>query len=405
MATVEVTSEAPWSGRALEVLLVSTRLGLTSFGGPIAHLGYFHNEYVQRRRWLTEDAYAEIVALAQALPGPASSQVGMSIGLLRAGLLGMLLAWLGFTLPSAAIMVAFGFGIDAIGDVEDAAWLQGLKLAAVAAVAFAVWGMARTLAPDRERASIAILSAIAVLAWQSAFAQLTVILAAGILGWLLFRRATSLPEVNLRVPAGRTLAVTAWMLFFGLLIVLPILASTSESHGLEVFDRFYRTGSLVFGGGHVVLPLLEREVVAPGWVSEDDFLAGYGAAQAVPGPLFTFSAYLGTVMGPEPNGIAGASIALIAIFLPSFLLVLGGLPLWGVIRTRPGLAGVLRGVNAGVVGLLLAALYTPVWTATIHSASDFAIALAAFGLLVFWKAPPWLVVLFAMLAAVGVDSI
>jgi chromate transporter len=385
---------SPW-----EVLLVATRLGLTSFGGPVAHLGYFHVEYVHRRRWLTEETYSEVVALSQALPGPASSQVGIAVGVLRAGYLGGLLAWLGFTLPSAMVLIAFGYGVSEIGNVEDQAWLHGLKLAAVAIVALAVWSMARSLAPDKERATLAILAAVVVLSWETAGAQVAVIAAAGVIGWRLFRGVPSTGAAEVASPVGRNVAVGAWVLFIGLLAGLPLVAAAADSHAVDLVDAFYRTGSLVFGGGHVVLPLLEREVVAPGWVSQDDFLAGYGAAQAVPGPLFTFSAYLGTVMEPEPSGVPGATLALVAIFLPSFLLIFGGLPLWSLLRARPAFQSALRGVNAAVVGLLVAALYDPVWTSAIVEASDFAIAVTAFGLLAFWRLPPWLVVVYAAAAA------
>ncbi|MGE0058497.1 MAG: chromate efflux transporter [Dehalococcoidia bacterium] len=392
-------------GNALEVLFVSTKLGLTSFGGPVAHLGYFHNEYVERRKWLSPDTYAEVVALSQSLPGPASSQVGISIGLIRAGLLGALLAWLGFTLPSAAVMIAFAYGVRDIGNVGEEAWLHGLKLAAVAIVAFAVWGMARSLAPDRERATIAIVAAVLALSVQSALAQVGIIVLAGVVGWRLFLTAGGAPDRSFPVSIGRNVAIAAWVCFFGLLFGLPLLATVSSSQGVDLFDSFYRTGSLVFGGGHVVLPLIQREVVTPGWVSEDEFLAGYGAVQAMPGPLFTLSAYLGTVEGPEPNGVVGGSVALVAIFLPSFLLIIGGLPAWAVIRRNPPFLAALRGVNAAVVGLLLAALYSPVITSSVHSADDFSIAIASFGLLAFWKLPPWMVVAFAALAAVLVDAL
>jgi chromate transporter len=399
----QAPARAEERGSALEVLLVALRLGLTSFGGPIAHLGYFHSEYIERRRWLSEEAYAEIVALSQALPGPASSQVSIAVGLTRAGMLGAFTAWLGFTLPSALVLIAFGFGVTEIGNVQDAEWLHGLKLAAVAIVALAVWSMARTLAPDRERGTIAVVAAVAMLVWTDAGAQVAVIALGGLVGWMLFARSmTIIPEAPLRAFVGRNVAVAAWTLFGVLLIGVPLVASFAGSQALDLFDSFYRTGSLVFGGGHVVLPLLEREVVEPGWVTQDDFLAGYGAAQAVPGPLFTFSAYLGTVVQPAPNGVVGATIALTAIFLPSFLLVIGGLPLWQLVRSNPSLQAALRGVNAAVVGLLLSALYDPVWTSAILAPEDFAIAVSAFGLLALWKAPPWSVVLFAALAAEGV---
>ncbi|HEU0073727.1 MAG TPA: chromate efflux transporter [Dehalococcoidia bacterium] len=392
-------------GSALEVFLVASKLGLTSFGGPIAHLGYFHNEYVERRKWLSEDAYAEIVALSQALPGPASSQVGIAIGLMRAGLVGAIMAWIGFTLPSAAVLVAFAFGVKEIGDISDAAWLHGLKLAAVAIVAFAVWGMARNLAPDKERATIAIIATILALSLETALAQVGIIVLAGLIGWKLFFSAGGGPDTHLPVSVGRNVAIGAWVVFFCLLFGLPLAAAAAESQALNIFDSFYRTGSLVFGGGHVVLPLIQREVVAPGWVTQDDFLAGYGAAQAVPGPLFTLSAYLGAISDPRPNGVLGGTIALTAIFLPSFLLVVGGLPAWSLIRRNPSFLASLRGVNAAVVGLLLAALYNPVFTSAVGSAEDFSIAIAAFGLLAFWKSPPWLVVAFSAIAAVVVDAV
>jgi chromate transporter len=386
-------------GSPLEVFFVALKLGLTSFGGPVAHLGYFYDEYVGRRKWLTSETYAEVVAIAQALPGPASSQTGIAVGMLRAGYLGGLMAWIGFTLPSALALIAFGYGVNEIGDVSQADWLHGLKIAAVAIVALAVWSMARSLAPDRVRATIAIAAAILVLTWETAFAQVAVIAIAGVIGWRLFRDLPPPGGASLFSPVGRNAGMFALTVFFILLAGLPVLAAAADSHPLDVIDSFYRTGSLVFGGGHVVLPLLEREAVAPGWVSQDDFLAGYGAAQAVPGPLFTFSAYLGTVMGPEPNGAPGGFLALGAIFLPSFLLIIGGMPLWGLLRSKPAFQASLRGVNAAVVGLLLAALYTPVWTSAILEASDFAIGMACFGFLAFWKAPPWAVVLFAAVAA------
>ena len=384
-------------GRLLEVLLVSLRLGLTSFGGPVAHLGYFHAEYVERRRWLDQESFASIVALSQALPGPASSQVGIAIGMIRAGPLGSLLAWIGFTLPSAVALVLFAYGLDEFGSVENAGWLHGLKLAAVAIVAFAVWGMARTLAADRSRATIAILAAIGALAWQSAFAPIAIIAAAAAVGWRLFPGNVGTDSSRLSLPSRRKLTISAWVLFFALLVGLPVASGLVESQALALFDSFFRTGSLVFGGGHVVLPLLEREVVEPGWVTSENFLAGYGAAQAVPGPLFTFSAFLGAAAVPVPNGVAGAAIALTAIFLPSFLLITGGLPIWSLLRENLVFGAALRGVNAAVVGLLAAAFYQPVWTSSVHTAADFSLALAAFGLLAFWRAPPWIVVVFAAL--------
>jgi chromate transporter len=375
----------------VEVLRVATRLGLTSFGGPVAHLGYFREEYVVRRQWVDEATYADLVVLCQFLPGPASSQVGIAIGITRAGLLGGVAAWLGFTLPSALALVAFAYSLRVV-EVAGAGWLHGLKVAAVAVVAVAVWGMARSLAPDRERATIALLSAVIAILWPTGIGQVTLIAAAGLVGWRLLSGATAPATSPHPVPAGRRLGASMLGLFFGLLVALPIARQLTGSHALAVFDSFFRAGSLVFGGGHVVLPLLQAEVVPPGWVTPEQFVAGYGAAQAVPGPLFTFAAYLGAVMGPRPNGVAGAALALVAIFLPSYLLIVGALPFWDALRARSGFQAALRGINAAVVGLLLAALYQPVWTSAIRAPADVALALVAFGLLALWKAPAWLVV-------------
>jgi chromate transporter len=384
---------AAHAGHWLEVLAVFLRLGLTSFGGPVAHLGYFREEFVQRRRWLDDRGYADLVALCQFLPGPASSQVGIAVGLLRAGYVGALAAWIGFTLPSAAAMIAFGYGIEALGNAAGSGWLHGLKVAAVAVVAQAVLAMARALAPDRARATLAVVAAIIALAVPSAFGQIGAILIGALAGVTLLRGAVAVDHDALSLKVSRAVGAALLALFFVLLIGLPLLASAIPSHALAEFDAFYRAGSLVFGGGHVVLPLLQASVVPPGWVSNDAFLAGYGAAQAVPGPLFTFAAYLGTVMGPQPNGWVGGVICLIAIFLPSFLLVIGALPFWEELRRRPLAQAALRGVNAAVVGLLLAALYQPVWTVGITNAADFALASAAFLLLFMWQTPPWLVVI------------
>ena len=390
----------PRHGSPFEVLRVFLRLGLTSFGGPVAHLGYFRAEFVQRRRWLDEPAFADIVALCQFLPGPASSQVGISLGILRAGLPGAFAAWLGFTGPSALAMILFGYGVTELGDLSHAAWLHGLKIVAVAVVAQAVWGMARSLCPDRERATIAVGASILVLAVPSAPGQVGAIVAGGLIGWALLRDgAIPQPGVELAVHLPRAWSVAAAVAFFALLIGLPVLAAAVPSHTVGLIDSFYRSGSLVFGGGHVVLPLLQAAVVPPGWVSNDAFLAGYGAAQAVPGPLFTFSAYLGTVMGPAPNGWVGGLICLAAIFLPSFLLLIGALPFWDTLRRRPAVQSALRGVNSAVVGLLLAALYRPVWTSAIYAPADFAIGIVAFLLLALWAVPPWLVVILGAVAA------
>ena len=389
-------------GSFLEVLWVSTRLGLTSFGGPIAHLGYFHEEYVNRRKWIDEQSYADLVALCQFLPGPASSQVGIAIGIARARLPGAIAAWIGFTLPSAIALIAFALGIGAFADTTDVGWLHGLKVVAVAVVAQAVWGMARSLCPDRERATIAILASILVLAWPTAIGQLSSIALAGLIGSRIFPETASCSVSTMQFPIGKKLAIAAWVIFFTLLLGLPLVRQMYASHALEVFDSFFRVGSLVFGGGHVVLPLLQAEVVGPGWVTNEQFVAGYGATQAVPGPLFTFAAYLGAVMNPAPNGWTGAFLTMLAIFLPSFLLVIGALPFWDVLRTTPIFQSALKGINAAVVGLLLAALYNPVWTSAIHSPADFALGLVAFGLLMFWKSPAWLVVI---LMAIGGEVI
>jgi len=387
----------------LEVLGASTRLGLTSFGGPIAHLGYFRDEYVVRRRWIDEAHYADLVALCQFLPGPASSQVGMALGIIRAGLLGGVVAWLGFTLPSAVALVAFAYGLQA-ADVADAGWLHGLKVVAVAVVAQAVWGMARNLAADRERASLAIVAALAVLASRTATTQVLVIVMAGVLGWILLPAAGTSTTTRERVPVGKGIAIGSLALFFGLLVALPIARHVAPGQPLAVFDSFYRAGSLVFGGGHVVLPLLQAEVVPPGWVTNEEFIAGYGAAQAVPGPLFTFAAYLGMVMHQAPNGWVGGAWALVAVFFPSFLLIVGALPFWELLRFRASFQAALRGINAAVVGLLLAALYDPVWSSAIKGPADFGLALVAFGLLMFWRLPPWLVVLITAVGGAVIGS-
>ena len=360
---------------------MALKLGCISFGGPVAHLGYFHAEYVQRRRWLTETSYADLVALCQFLPGPASSQLGFSIGLLRGGLPGGVLAWVGFTLPSAVLMILCGYGLAATGDLGHAGWLEGLKLAAVAVVAQVVWTMARQLCPDRLRAGLALAAALA-LAFSPTWAQ-SVVLAAGALFGLAFLRqdeaAKQVPEQTLHVPGwGRRAGAASLAVFLALLLGLPVLGAASGNAGAATVDSFYRTGSLVFGGGHVVLPLLQAETVAPGWVGNDRFLAGYGLAQALPGPLFAFSAYLGTVLTPpRAGGWPGGLLCLAAIYLPSGLLVLGVLPFWENLRQRPGAQAALRGANATVVGLLLAAFYRPVWTGTVHTAADFAVAAAA----------------------------
>jgi len=375
------------------VFLVFLRLGLTSFGGPVAHLGYFHDEFVVRRKWVDERGYADLVALCQFLPGPASSQVGIGIGLSRAGLPGAIAAWTGFTMPSAIALILFGYGVVKYGDFVASGALHGLKVVAVAVVAQAVWTMARNLCPDAKRATLAVLATIAVLAVSSPFVQVGVIIVGGLDGWAFLRSDAPIDHVELGVRVKRSIAIAALALFFIALIGLPLLAAAYPSQTLALVDSFFRSGSLVFGGGHVVLPLLQAEVVPSGWVSNDAFLAGYGAAQAVPGPLFTFAAFLGTVMSGTPTGIAGGLICLVSIFASSFLLVVGAMPFWDVLRRIGAVKNALLGVNAAVVGLLLAALYDPVWTSAILSAADFGLALAAFTLLVFWKTPAWLVVI------------
>ena len=358
-----------------------------------------------RRCWLADAAYADLVALCQFLPGPASSQVGIAIGLTRAGLRGALAAWAGFTLPSALAMILFAYGVDAFADDAAAGWLRGLKVVAVAVVANAVWGMARTLSPDRERATLAVVAAAIVLFWPGAFGQIGAIVLGAVIGTMFLRDAAAPVSGHLVVPVGRRAGLLCLGVFFVLLIGLPIVAATTDSMAVRLFDSFYRAGSLVFGGGHVVLPLLQAEVVDPGWVTRDAFVAGYGAAQAVPGPLFTFAVYLGTVMIPEPDGATGGLLCLIAIFLPSFLLVVGVLPFWDRLRRRPQAQAALRGVNAAVVGLLLAALYDPVWTSGIQTPADFALAAAALLALAFWQTPPWLVVIVTALAGAGLVAL
>ncbi len=379
--------------RAGEVFLAFLRLGLTSFGGPVAHLGYFRAEFVERRRWLEERAYADLVALCQFLPGPSSSQVGIAIGLSRGGYLGALAAWTGFTTPSAILLILFGFGVGWLGDAAGLSSLHGLKIAAVAVVALAVLQMARSLAPDRNRATLAVAAAALALLLPTTIGQLGAIVLGAAVGLAFLRDGATAEKARLPLVVGRKVALASLLLFFALLIGLPLLAGTTGSQAVRLVDAFYRAGSLVFGGGHVVLPLLQAQVVPPGWVSNDVFLAGYGAAQAVPGPLFTFSAYLGAVMGPQPNGLAGALLCLLSIFLPSFFLVIGTLPFWEALRGKPAAQAALTGVNAAVVGILLAAFYNPVFTAAIFKPEDFALAVTDFLLLFMWKTPPWLVVL------------
>jgi len=387
-------------GNLTEILKAFMKLGLISFGGPVAHLGYFREEFVNRRRWLDDRAFGDLVALCQFLPGPASSQMVFALGMRRGGVAGAFIASFCFTMPSAILMIIFAYGIAAFGDLRNAGWLHGLKLAAVAVVAQAVWGMGRNLCPDRTRKILSVLAAALVLIFPGSLSQVAAIAIGAMMGWWIFRDKiqSSGASGKLGISAHLT-AASCLGLFFLLLLVLPLLASMVHSETLTVFDSFYRAGALVFGGGHVVLPLLRAEVVPRGWVSDDLFLAGYGAAQAVPGPLFTFSAYLGTVMRPGPFAWLRGLWCLLAIFLPAWLLLGGALPFWDELRKKGWMQAALRGGNAAVVGILLAALYNPVITSGVRNAADAAVALMAFGLLEYRKTPPWLVVIFA--AATG----
>lgn len=388
------------AGTAAEVFAVFLRLGLTSFGGPIAHLGYFRDELVVRRRWIDEDGYADLVALCQFLPGPASSQVGFALGVLRGrGLLGGLAAWLGFTMPSALVLFAFALGAAVFAGPIAEGFLHGLKLVAVAVVAQALWGMTKSLTPDRERAGIALAAVALSVFVASTFSQIGAIVLGAIAGLWLCRGGAAVPVGQLRFPVSPSAGFAALAIFAILLIGSPFAVGATGYQGLALFDAFYRSGALVFGGGHVVLPLLQAETVVPGWVTNEGFLAGYGLAQAVPGPLFTFAAYLGAVMGPAPSGALGAVIALIAVFLPGLLLVYGMLPFWDALRSRPTAQAAMRGANAAVVGILGAALYDPVWISAVLSSRDFVLALAGFLLLTTWKAPSWVAVI--VLAAAG----
>lgn len=371
----------------IEILLVSTRLGLTSFGGPTAHLGYFHEEYVRRKKWMDEKSYADLVALAQFLPGPASSQVGIGIGVMRAGVLGGIISFIGFTLPSVIALILFALLLTGF-DIGNAGWIHGLKIVAVAVVAHAIMGMARNLTPDLKRKTIALFALISTLIWQTAFTQVGVILVAGLFGFLLYKQHQENEEVSSQFPIAKRVSAIFLLLFFSLLFLLPIIREVTGSYWVAMFDSFYRAGSLVFGGGHVVLPLLEQEFVPTGWVSEEEFLAGYGATQAVPGPLFTFAAYLGAVM----KGWQGGLVATVAVFLPAFLLILGALPFWDSLRNNPKIKGAIFGINAAVIGILISAFYFPIWTSSILAPVDFALAAILYSMLTYWKLPPWIIV-------------
>ena len=380
------------SGGWREVFAAFLWLGLTSFGGPVAHLGYFRSEFVERRRWLTEQAYADLVALCQFLPGPASSQVGFALGLLRGGPLGAAAAWTAFTLPSAIVLLLFALGAAVIDGPISQGSIHGLKVTAVAVVAHAVWGMARQLCPDSQRAGIALLAVLTVVVISGPSGQVLAIVVGALAGLLLCRDAVASDTQALPTLVSQRAGIVAGALFVGLLLGLPLLAWISPLPALQVADAFYRAGALVFGGGHVVLPLLDAEVVQSGWVDADVFLSGYGAAQAVPGPLFTFAAYLGAVMTPL-GGVLGAALALALIFLPGLLLLVAVLPHWQRFRGWRGAQALMRGANAAVVGILGAALYDPVWTSAILGPPEFALALTGFLLLTVWKLPAWAVVI------------
>ena len=403
-AAGDAAFSSPW-----ELFAIFLKLGLTSFGGPVAHIGYFREEFVARRKWLSDVAYADLVALCQFMPGPASSQVGLGVGLMRGGALGAVAAWIGFTLPSAIALTAFALGLAQFGDLSGAGWLLGLKLAAVAIVAHAVSGMAKSLCPDAKRATLAAAAAAVILAAPAGapifVLQLCAIAIGAIAGLLLLRGEVQAIESGpLRTPP-RWVGVLSLLLFATLLLGLPLLAASTESRGIDYFDAYFRAGALVFGGGHVMLPLLEAQAVDTKWVSADAFLAGYGAAQAVPGPLFTFASFLGAVAAEPPNGVLGAMLCLIAIFAPSFLLVPGLLPFWNGLRRHAAARAALTGINAAVVGVLGAALYDPVFTSAVGGGSDLALAIGAYVLLVFWRTPPWLVVALAAGAAAAMQAI
>ena len=406
-----VTEETPTRATSgirnlITIFVVALRLGVTSFGGPIAHIGFFRQEYVENRGWLSERRFSDLVALCHFLPGPTSSQVGIAVGITRGGMLGGLLAWIGFTAPSATLLIAFGLGVAEFDNLLKDDWLNGLKIAAVAVVAQALWGMSTTLAPDKTRGTIAVLAAVAILLSPLAFGIVIVILIAGAYGWWRFRHyVDESPPEDFAYDIPKSIGIAFAVIFFTLLVGLPLARIIFDVDALSIFDGFFRSGSLVFGGGHVVLPTLETEVVENGWTTAEGFIAGYGASQAIPGPLFTFSAYLGTVMNIGPGGINGALIALAAIFLPSFLLVIAILPFWNELSQSTNFRAALVAVNAAVVGILAAALFDPVWTSSVKEPADFALAVAAFGLLMFWKLPSWLVVIVTAIAGIGLSMI
>ncbi|XDD46858.1 chromate efflux transporter [Leptospira sp. WS39.C2] len=384
--------------KLFQIFLTALKLGCTSFGGPIAHLGYFHDEYVTKKKWISAHAYADLVALCQFLPGPASSQVGMAIGLSRGGILGAILSWVGFTLPSAIILILFGLGLSVIDVTNHKHWLHGLKVVAVAVVAQAILGMGKKLCPDKERLTIAIITSVILLFFSSAFLQITILVLSGIIGIYFLKSNEVLPHDSIH-KGKKSIGFIFLILFFILLFLLPILRSILNLTEIQYFDSFYRAGALVFGGGHVVLPLLQAEVVPTGWVDNDLFMAGYGLSNAIPGPLFAFSSFLGVVSTTSPNGWTGAMICLVAAFLPSFLLIVGALPFWEQMRKNQWIRKAMLGINASVVGILLAAFYNPVWTSAVFSPKDFALVIVGFLFLEFWKIPSWLVVITTVLVS------
>lgn len=398
ISSVPQTDERPG---VLKIFLTFLVLGATAFGGPVAHFGYFRTEFVDRRRWIDERGYADLVSLCQFLPGPASSQTGIAIGMMQRGWAGGFAAWLGFTTPAALIMIALGFGLSFAQSAAGQGVIHGLKLAAVAVVANALWGMARSACGSPLKASFAALACVAILFAGSAWHQVLVIALAALAGAALIRDDSKDLEVVPIRSGSRAVGFSLLIVFLALLFGLPLVAQSMASSNLDAFTAFYRVGSLVFGGGHVVLPLLEAELVPTGWMTTDAFLAGYGAAQAIPGPMFALTGYLGNVINPGDGylgGWVGGVIAIVAVFLPSFLLLGAALPYWDALRSRAHIRSALSGVNAAVVGLLLAVLYTPVWTSSVRDASDFATVVIAAVLLAMWKAPSWLVVLLAAVA-------
>jgi chromate transporter len=388
-------------GYFFEILGAFTWLGLVAFGGPVAHLGYFREEFVKRRRWISDAGFADLVALAQMLPGPASSQVGFSLGVLRGGgLAGGLAAWLGFTLPSALILIAFAGGVASLVAPWEIGLLHGFRLVAVAIVAHAIWGMMRTLAWDARLVAVAMAALLLTLALGGSWSQILVIAAGALAGLVLMRRGEAVPAFHAPVPVSKWAGAASLVIFVVLLVILPVLSAATGWHAVGLFDGFYRSGALVFGGGHVVLPLLHDVAVAPGWVGNGDFVTGYGVTQATPGPIFAFAAYLGAAAQPSPNGVAGGLIALVAIFLPGLLLMHGVLPFWSGLQRHAGMRAAMRGVNAAVIGLLAAAFYQPLWTSTIKGPDDVLVALVGFALLTMWRKPAWMVVI--ALGAAGI---